>query len=204
MTVFQRRGPFRGEGPHKIARSIGLVVLLAVLTTPVAGHAGPMTKPSTLWHVSRSPKLRVDVAAGCPAAISAYQDVVNTFPGPPLVPPGPDGAIVCRYLGPSAPRQLARQTRLDEEQAQLLSEVVRRLSLQPPEGITMCPADFNANALIGFSYRGRPDVGLWYHASGCQSLDNGRIGSFETANPSFYNGFLVTVDRLSPLPKQST
>jgi hypothetical protein len=163
-----------------------------------------MTKPANLWYVSRSPKLRVDVAAGCPASVSAYRDVVNTFPGPPLVPPGPDGAIVCRYLGPSGPRQLARQTRLDEAQAQLLSEAVRGLSLRAPEGVYMCPADFNTNALIGFSYLARPDVGLWYHASGCQSLDNGRIGSFETANPSFYNGFLVTVDRLSPLLKQST
>ena len=139
MTRFHHRDPSTGEGPHKIARSAGLVVLLAVLTTPVAGLAGLVTKPAALWYVSRSPKLRVDVAAGCPASVSAYQDVVNTFPGPPLVPPRPDGAIVCRYLGPSCPRQLALQTRLDEAEAQLLSEAVRRLSLRPPEGVYHVP-----------------------------------------------------------------
>jgi hypothetical protein len=53
-------------------------------------------------------------------------------------------------------------------------------------------------AVIGFSFPGRPDVGLWYDASGCQTLDNGRIGSFEGGNPSFYDGFLNVVDRLSP------
>ena len=184
-----------------MTRSMALAALFVVAATPLADNVGPLTIAAPIWHVSRSPKLRVDVAAGCPASVSAYQDVVNTFPGPPLVPPGPDAGLICRYVGPPGPRQLARQTRLDEAQAQVLAEAVRSLSLRPPAGVAMCPADFDTNALIGFSYLGRPDVGLWYHASGCQSLDNGRIGSFETANPSFYNGFLVTIDRFSPPTK---
>ena len=156
---------------------------------------------SAVWNVSRSPKLHVDVAAGCPASIGADQDVVNTFAGPPLVPPGPKAGLICRY-GPSAtkpgPAGLKRQTRLGPAQAGDLATVVRRLNLTAPSGVTNCPADFGLVAVIGFSYPGRADVGLWYQASGCQTLDNGRIGAFEVGNPSFYNGFLSAVDRLSP------
>jgi hypothetical protein len=93
---------------------------------------------------------------------------------------------------------LARQTRLDQAQAGMLAAVVRKLDLQPPTGRVSCPIDFNVVTVIGLAYPGRPDVGLWYHASGCQTLDNGRIGSAETANPSFYQGFLSTINRLSP------
>ncbi len=77
--------------------------------------------------------------------------------------------------------------------------VVRRLSLAPPTGISSCPADFGIVVLIGFSYPGRADVGLWYRASGCETLDNGRIGSFEGGNPSFYNAFLDTIDLPAPV-----
>jgi hypothetical protein len=51
--------------------------------------------------------------------------------------------------------------------------------------------------IIGLSYASRPDVGLAYHATGCQTLDNGRLGSFEGGNPSFYDTFASVVDRLT-------
>ncbi len=171
-------------------------------------HVGPVQVGSAVasakagvWTVSRSPKLRVDVAAGCPPSLGRYQDVVNTFPGPPLVPPNPKTGIICRY-GPSATKpgaaRLERQTRLSSAQAAMLTSPVRRLSLAPPAGVTHCPADFGVVAVIGLSFSGRPDVGLWYQATGCQTLDNGRIGSFEGGNPSFSTGFLNTIDHLSP------
>lgn len=178
---------------------------LAGASTPAARAASNAGAATPVWHVSRAPKLRVDVDAGCPASVAAYQDVFNTFPGPPLVPPGPKAGLICRY-GPStikaAPARLERQTRLGEVQADLLDNAVRRLNLAPPTGAMSCPADFGIVAVIGFSFPGRADVGLWYNAGGCQTLDNGRIGSFEGGNPSFYNGFLTTVNRLSP-PVQS-
>jgi len=126
---------------------------------------------------------------------------VNTFPGPPLVPAHPKSGLICRY-GPSTanprPAQLERQSRLDQAQASVLVTAVRQLDLAPPAGITHCPADFGLVAVIGFVFPGRPDVGLWYDASGCQTLDNGRIGAFEAGNPSFYNRFLSVIDQLSP------
>jgi hypothetical protein len=87
---------------------------------------------------------------------------------------------------------------LTRAQAQALGAVVRSLDLTPPAGTAHCPAAFGTVALIGLSYATRQDIGLWYEASGCQTLDNGRIGASETGNPSFYNRFLSTVNRLSP------
>jgi hypothetical protein len=63
-------------------------------------------------------------------------------------------------------------------------------------GTFHCPAAVGAGALIGFSYASGPDVGLWYSASGCQTLDNGRLGSFQGENPSF-GDFQETIRKLS-------
>jgi len=152
---------------------------------------------TSVWHVSRSPKLRVDVADGCPPSVRGDQDVVSTFPGPPLVPPNPTGGLICRYRGLPSPGALGRHTRLDAVQARLLAQVVRKLDLKPPPELVSCPMDNRSFAVIGFSYRGRSDVGLWYWTSGCQSVDNGRIGAAEIANPSFYTGFEGTINKLS-------
>ena len=184
-------------------KTAAFLAIVASISTVAAAQVGSPAASAAagVWNVSRSPKLRVEVATGCPESVGASQDVVNTFPGPPLVPAGPKAGLICRY-GPSTAKpgtpRLERQTRLDPAQAGLLATAVRRLSLAPPTGVTHCPADFGLVAVIGFSFPGRADVGLWYHASGCQTLDNGRIGSFEGGNPSFYNGFLNTIDRLSP------
>jgi hypothetical protein len=161
----------------------------------------PKTADSAIWHVSRSPKLHVDVAASCPRSVSAYQDVANTFAGPPLVPANPYRGLICRYYGAPHTGSLGRQTRLDAAQAAGLANVVRKLDLKPPV-LAMCPMDNGAFALIGLSYHGRADVGLWYATSGCQTLDNGRIGAAEVANPSFYVGFEGAINKLSPsLPR---
>jgi hypothetical protein len=185
----------KGRAAVAAAAAISALLWTAQLPLPAASAAG------SVWHVSRAPKLRVDVVTGCPGSVTAFQDVVNTFPGPPLVPAHPKAGLICRY-GPSTakpgPVKLERQTRLDQAQADLLATVVRRLSLAPPTGVSHCPADFGLVAVVGLSFAGRPDVGLWYDASGCQTLDNGRIGAFEGGNPSFYNAFLSVVDRLSP------
>lgn len=131
----------------------------------------------------------MNVAAGCPPSINGYQDVVNTFGGPPLVPADPNSGLICWYHPtggvPSADAgRLAKQVRLDTTQAAALSQVIRQLDLRTPTGATSCPADIGTVALIGFSYPARADVGLWYAASGCQTLDNGRISAFQPGNPA--------------------
>jgi hypothetical protein len=200
--------PGARKRPGRTGRRANGLAATAFVFALGAAHVGPVPVGSpvastgaAVWKVSRSPKLRVNVAAGCPPVLGRYQDVVNTFPGPPLVPSDPRAGIICRY-GPSATKpgvaRLERQTRLSSARAAVLTTAVRRLSLAPPAGVMHCPADFGVVTVIGLSFSGRPDVGLWYQATGCQTLDNGRIGSFEGGNPSFSNGFLTTIDHLSP------
>jgi hypothetical protein len=173
---------------------------LALVAAPISAAAVPAVVRSAnagVWHVSRSPKLRVKVAAGCPRTVPTDQDVVNTFPGPPLVPASPTAGLVCRYYGSPRSGQLGRQTHLDAAQARLLVTVVRKLDLAPPVSGAHCPMDNRAFAVVGLSYHGRADVGLWYSTSGCQTLDNGVIGAAEVGNPGFYVGFEGVIDKLS-------
>jgi|HubBroStandDraft_6_1064221.scaffolds.fasta_scaffold355586_2 hypothetical protein len=157
------------------------------------------------WFQPSSPKLEVNVANGCLKSLASFQDVVNTFPGPPLVPAEPRAGLICRYqpiygLGPTpaGQRLLATSKRLNTAQAQELATVIRSLALTASVGAFHCPADFGEVAIIGFAYDGKADIGLWYRTTGCQTLDNGRIGAFEGGNPSFYIGFVNLIERLSP------
>lgn len=54
-------------------------------------------------------------------------------------------------------------------------------------------------AIIVFSYRSHPDADLWYHASGCETLDNGYISAFEGGNPGFYEKFMPELASLLPV-----
>lgn len=158
------------------------------------------------WYVSRHPALRVDIAGGCPRSVVGYADVVNTYGGSRLVPPGPTGGIICSYhprIGPVSTEagHLAQQIRLDGVEATHVAEAVRSLDLRTPTGKSSCPEDIGAVEIIGLSYSDGRDVGLWYATSGCQSLDNGRLGSAEGGNPSFYMTFEGVINNPSSPPK---
>ena len=51
---------------------------------------------------------------------------------------------------------------------------------------------------MAFRFAHVDDVDLWWNDSGCQTLDNGRLGAFEGANPSFYTTFQNAYARLVP------
>ncbi len=181
---------------------IGTVLLASCGTGPPSVSHSIMTP----WHLARSPKLSLHVSTGCPASLAHYEDVVDAFPGPPLVPQAaPASGLVCWYNGGTIPDpgSLGRQVRLSRPQGGVLATAVRKLSLRPPTGTFGCPPSVGTVALIGFSYASRPDVALWYSASGCQTLDNGRLGSFQGANPSF-GEFEEAMNKLAPeIPEPS-
>ena len=153
--------------------------------------------------MSASPKIRLDIADGCPQSVINYADVVNTYGGPPLIPADPEGGLFCRYHpegGVPSPNggQIERQTRLSPAAAHELARAIRGLDLSPPRGTFHCPADIGTVALIGLTYLSGPNVSLWYHASGCQTLDNGTFGAFEGVNSSFFAGFEKVINNLMP------
>ena len=161
------------------------------------------------WHINqggqRIPKveqLRVDVAAGCAQTLTGYVGVVTTYHGSLLVPANPVRGLICRYYPAGGVRSpdsghLARQTRLDPAEAETLAGAIRGLDLRVPSGSWSCPADSGTHVVIGLTYLSDPDVGLWYRASGCQTIDNGNLGAFQSDNPSF-STFQELLNQLSP------
>ncbi|MGA8207640.1 MAG: hypothetical protein WB801_10320 [Candidatus Dormiibacterota bacterium] len=99
---------------------------------------------------------------------------------------------------PAAWPSLYRQVRLAAAEASKLAGVIGEVSTKAPVGVFHCPAGWDTATVIAFSYRSRTDADLWYYDSGCQTLDNGRIGAFQGGNPSFYLRFVPLVDRLAP------
>lgn len=189
----------RGLSSGRLGTLAAEVVGSLRLKSAPAGEGVTVGQASTdgPWQVMRSPQVRISVSSGCPASVTSYEDVANTFVGPPLVPAHPSSGIVCWYnaANSSTPGLLVKQLRLDPAGADALASAIGQLSLAPPSGGFSCPSDIGRVIIIGFSYPAGPDVGLWYAASGCETLDNGHLGSFEGANPSFFVGYLGAFDK---------
>jgi hypothetical protein len=208
---------------YQVACWLSVVYIAAACSSP-AIQSGPMHRrlnvpagtqgaaPSstvTSSYGRSGSRARVTLVAGCPASLAGYVDVDN----PDLVlrsemlPPGdPIGGLICRYGSslaaqtdaqgvPSGPRSLA----LSAAQAGRLAQAIRAVRLGAPGGNVAagCPDDVGLIDVLVFGYPGRPDADLWYHASGCESLDNGYVGAVEGANPSFYNGFMPVMSGIT-------
>ncbi len=78
----------KGRGVVAAVVAISALLWTAQLPLPTASAAG------SVWHVSRAPKLRVDVVTGCPGSVTAFQDVVNTFPAAWCPPTPKQGLFV--------------------------------------------------------------------------------------------------------------
>src|SRR5580658_6514778 len=70
----------------------GIVLSLVACALAACSVSGQGT-----WWQPKTPKLQVIVSAGCPHSDTGVADVVNTFRGPPLVPPDPTAGLICRY-----------------------------------------------------------------------------------------------------------
>lgn len=185
--------------------AVGALVALAAGGGAAAGVLATRGSSAGTWFTPGRPPLEVSVRGGCPGSVAGYADVVTAYPGPSLVPANPTRGLICRYgpgvgigLSASSRALLVSSTRLDAGRAQQLAGAIRQIRLTPSVGVFACPNDDGSVAVIGLAYGGRADVGLWYRTSGCQTLDNGRIGAFEGGNRSFYVGFEGVIDRLSP------
>jgi hypothetical protein len=155
------------------------------------------------WDAPRTPTISVAVADGCPPAVAKARDVANADPGDSsLLPAGisPDAGLVCAYSGPLNPSSNHLALTLDASKAGHIVDVLRRLSLKQPIGSVNCPADTGAFAILAFSYPHHPDVNLWWNTTGCQSIDNGRIGASQIGSPSF-GEFQAAFDSAAGLPE---
>ncbi len=127
-------------------------------------------------------RLSVTVAGGCPQSDKAYTNVENEggeLDEAMLPTQIPTSGLVCGYEGLNGtPFALTAQRRLDAAAAKKLSAAVGGLSLAHLDADNVpvsCPFDDGSAAVLVFSYASRPDVAIWYHSRGCQSVSNGRI-----------------------------
>ena len=150
---------------------------------------------------ARKPAVRVLAQSGCPKTISGYHDVANSknARGSRLLPSSAtSGVLLCGYGSELEGSKLKGPRTLTVAQANSLASVINRIHLGVDTSSHSCPYDSGLVTIFAFTYQGEPDVDLWWHRDGCEGLDNGfRIGG-ETANPSFYNGFMGEMQRLHP------
>ena len=170
-----------------------VVAVFAAAVVTVAAACGTHT------FVARKPAVRVLAKSGCPKTIAGYHDVtnLNNTRGSTLLPAStPTGVLLCGYGSEFEGSRFKSSRTLTVAQAISLAAVINRIRLGPDTTSHSCPPDTGLVTIFAFTYQGEPDVDLWWHADGCEGLDNGfRIG-VETANPSFYNGFMGEMQRL--------
>jgi hypothetical protein len=154
------------------------VVATAALVTALSGCA------AGTWFEPSHPTIDVSVSQPCPETLGSAKDVVDRSDGSrSLLPAGrkPASARACSYER----RRLVLERSFDARAARQLSAVVNRIDLSRPIGNFNCPAVFDSAVIIAFRYGSTVDVDLWWSDSGCQTLDNGRLGGFQGANGTF-------------------
>jgi len=144
-------------------------------------------------YAARSPSATFPTTT-CLPALGKIADVVShssSSDGLIAAGPRPRAAVICNYRGsygraPSGRRVLAKEMALRPAVASAIASAAAQVSAStPPTGAVNCPADFGTVTVITFSYRSRPPLTLWWHTSGCQSIDNGELEASQLANPSF-------------------
>jgi hypothetical protein len=144
--------------------------------------------------------------AGCPQHdLGIDGGPANTFEGSELVPPHPATGLICRYapqgdIPQSQAGELRRQTHLNAAAATELVDAISSLKLRPRGSAASCTRatpDDGVLVAIALSYPNESDVALWYKASGCVSLYNGRWQSVPAGNTDF-STFEEVINNLSP------
>jgi hypothetical protein len=153
-----------------------------------------------------SSPIRLLVSHPCPLTLGATDGVSNPGIGNELVAPNPTSGLICRYAPPSPynedfdldPGSLYDQVWLTPSQAVHLAAVIGTISTAAPMGTTACPDDVDSTSVIVFAYAHAPDIDLWFHDTGCRTLDNGKVKAFEPGNPSFYGPFESLFQEFAP------
>jgi hypothetical protein len=160
----------------------GRVVTSALATVVTLGLVVSACSSPPQPDIIVGPRLRVSIAAGCPASNAQDQGVTNTGAdlNQSLLPAGePRAALTCNYSGlnGATPFALTSHNLLTQAAARNLATLAGQVSLSRINGAFSCPNDTGEITVVGFSYPKRPDVDLWYHKGGCQWLSNGKITS---------------------------
>lgn len=140
------------------------------------------------WFHAGTPTLTVNAAQPCPVSAGKARDVSNTAASSSRLLSASAAAtrgLICVYSGSLNPAPV-HQIILNSTNASRLAAALRGVALKaPPNGLVNCPADTGGFTVIAFTFRGASDEDVWWDDSGCQTLDNGRVGTTQIANDSF-------------------
>lgn len=126
-------------------------------------------------------RMRITVAGGCPKSRGEDVGVTNTGADldQVLLPnAAPTAGLICQFGGLNAkpPSGLAGKVTLSAAAARRVADQANRLPLaHTGRGDMSCPMDDGGIDVVALSYAGRPDVDLWYYATGCAFISNGHI-----------------------------
>lgn len=174
-------------------RARGLPFAGALLAAVLACLTG--CSPMASFHPT-GPTIAVSAHGVCPTGLGRAGDIADRSHGSrTLLPQGrkPDAALICSYGSPvlgtaprSDPGSLVEHLRIPEDGARRLASAINGIRLSAdPSGSDECPAATGAVTIIALSYPDDPRVDLWWAASGCERLDNGRIAAVQGGNSSF-------------------
>jgi len=172
-------------------RAIGLLILLAAAAVSTAGCSNQS------WFHTGAPTLTVKAGENCPVSAGKARDVKNAAASSSRLlsasVPASKG-LGCVYGGSLNPAPV-HQIILNSVKASRLAAVLRQVSIQnPPDGPVNCPADTGGFTVIAFTFTEAPDEDVRWDDSGCQTLDNGRVGTTQIANDSFGRFQIVEAD----------
>lgn len=170
--------------PRRVHPIIGAAAIVAVLGLAGCAQAGSFTAPTPAASFA---------ATTCPVALGSTRDVV----APPQhgdrlvdVRPAPSTALICEYgsafdQGPGPRHTLARQVRLAAPAARRLAAAASGVRVGTSTNTAGCPSDTGSVTVIAFGFRRAPAVDLWWHTTGCQTIDDGATEAEQVANDSF-------------------
>ena len=136
--------------------------------------------PTPMRDQASGTRARVTVAGGCPhddrgivGVRNDGQDLTTRL----LPDAAPSRGLICRFDGGNGnPFSLRKATPLDGAQATSLADAVRALPLSHTDGgVTSCPMDDGAAAIVALVFPGTDDVDLWVTLNGCSFVANGHI-----------------------------
>lgn len=199
----------RGWHPHRtllrvttirlrVRRSAAVLVAI-VLTAGLAGCAPDSDA------IPGPAGIRVSVPPDrCPPSVEAVRSVVATNRDrSTLLPPSlhVGSALVCEYTSSLAKAgdrsRLRRRILLDHDEARALVAAVRAVHIVNTDDPVSCPDDRGTATVLSFAPSGRsPAADLWWHDSGCQTLDDGAVRTQQLENP-FFGGFQSAFRRVT-------
>jgi hypothetical protein len=220
------RPAFTGRLAPTVAGLLVVVVATALLSgctaarpLPTPAAASPTVNANSASFSADGKRVHIAAASGCPATLGKATDVFNVISASPaLLPtaPSPLAGLICSYGSKPGNRPtstpgssgkpskvrftsgLTHQATLSASDDRRLAATITALSMAPPPpGPVNCPmALVGEREVLVLSYSPSLDIDLWFEDTGCETLDNGTLTSWQIANPSF-SKFVILAQSLA-------